>query len=69
MAEFVLYYKGRKLPPRSDLNRLRSVPGVRILERTPAHLLLVDAEAASLKRVLADLPGWVMAPEKEIPPP
>lgn len=69
MSRFIIYYPGATDPPEDHLNDLEKMPDLRILEREPRRLILVETESQTLDQLRAELPGWVIAQEAVMPPP
>lgn len=69
MARMVLYFRGPGAAPAEALNRLRSLPGVRVVEETDGRLILLDGPEALIRAAVADLPGWSVSPETRYAPP
>ena len=68
MSRYVLKYRGTD-PPQSDLERIDTAPGIKILDRAADRLMLLEASdvaAAALARQLAD---WTVAEEVTYPLP
>jgi len=65
MARFVLIYKNRHPPP-EDLERIHGVPGLQVLDASQSHLMLVEADEASLREVTGAMPGWTMSAEQRL---
>ena len=60
---FVLRYQGEGLAPASDVDRVRRLPDTVIVDSSP-RMLLVECEPERLHALVAELPGWMMAPEQ-----
>jgi hypothetical protein len=59
---FVLYTNIRT-PPAHELNKIKSVRGLKIVDHEIPRLMLVEAPEASLAAVMKTLPNWTMSPE------
>jgi hypothetical protein len=68
MARYILHYAGEGSPPDRDLELIRSVPGVRVVDQSGPRMLLVEAGDDGLRR-LRDMPSWRVTPETYIPLP
>ncbi len=62
-TRFVLYYAGA-LPPAGDQPKIEAVPGLKIVDQTSPKLLLVEAPETPVHRLLEELDGWVLEPER-----
>ncbi|MCI0461273.1 MAG: hypothetical protein L0Z62_30365 [Gemmataceae bacterium] len=67
MAHFIVRYTGRGAPPAEDLQRIRSLAGLHIVNESP-RMLLVEGSASSV-RALEEMESWVVTPEKMMSPP
>jgi hypothetical protein len=65
---FVLRYRGSGLAPEADVARVAELPSTVVVDATP-NMLLVESDADELEGLVADLPDWVMAPERGSPIP
>jgi hypothetical protein len=68
MARFILRYRGAGTEPATDLERIRTLPNVVVLEVT-SRMLLVEAPEAELPELTHALQDWVVAPEQMTPLP
>jgi hypothetical protein len=68
MAHFILRYTDRTPNPTADVERIRQITGVTLLDDTSPHMLLIDAtDRAALEQVLQrDLSHWSLTPETMI---
>ena len=73
MARFVLRFSGSGAKPIHDVEQIRVVPGVRVLDETSGRMLLVEvpeenalATEQSLRSLLAVLGKWILVPEASI---
>jgi len=69
MDRFILRFTGRGTPPDSDLAKIRSAPGVTVLETASPRMLLVQAAPETLRQLAEALPGWTSSREQTIPLP
>jgi hypothetical protein len=69
VSRFIIYYPGTTEPPEGQLRKLEKMPDLRILEKEPPRLILVETESRTIEQLRAGLPGWVVAQEALIPPP
>jgi len=69
MGHFILRFTGRGAAPDSDLERIRSTPGVSILDSSSSRMLLVEAPSDTVSQLAETLPGWSWTSERTIPLP
>jgi len=69
---FVLRFGGDGVKPEADVARVAALPSVAVVDAS-SRMLLVEADAESdseeLRTLVDSLPGWVMAPEQNLPLP
>jgi hypothetical protein len=65
---FVLRYVGPGAKPAADVDAVRALPGVSVVEES-ARMLLVEGEEEALPELTETLSGWVVGREQryEIP--
>jgi hypothetical protein len=64
MSRYVLYYRGKSAPPKNDLELIKSVPGIAIIEKHADSLMLVEADEQAVESLLRCIPpGWIISPE------
>jgi hypothetical protein len=68
MGRFILRFKARRPAPDADVERIRTAPGVVVLDSSP-RMLLVQAPPEAVNRLVDALPGWTVTPEQTIPLP
>jgi hypothetical protein len=68
MGCFILRFKGPGAAPAADLERIRSAPGVKVVDSSP-RMVLVEAPTETVRQLAEALPGWTSAPERTIPLP
>ena len=68
MARFVLRYCGQGEARAADLERIRGVAGLRVVD-SASRMLLVEAEKKRLSALMEMLPAWALIPEQIIPKP
>jgi len=66
---FVVRFTGEAAKPAEDIERIRSLPEVTVLDEASPRMLLVESDEQPLREVIDSLPDWVLAPEQEIPLP
>jgi len=62
MARFVVRYRGNGPRPADTIDRVKGMPGARILEDA-GRTLLVEGDESKLRLVFSDESLWVVAPE------
>jgi len=67
-GRFILRFRGSGPIPAKDVEHLRSLPDVNIIDST-ARMLLVDAPQDKLKAFINLTPEWIMSEERTIPLP
>ncbi len=67
-GRYILRYRGSGPIPAQDVERIRSLDGVKVVDSTP-RMLLVEAPPDVLKRLVGSEPQWVLTEEQMIPPP
>ena len=68
MGRYILRYTGGTEPPAKDLAAISSRGGVTVVDRAP-RMLKVEAAEPTVNALVAELPGWVSAPERTVPLP
>jgi hypothetical protein len=68
MSRYILRYKAPGTKPRSDLRRIRSAAGVKIVDESP-QMVLVEGDEDRIKHLGNDLSNWLVTPETQIPIP
>jgi hypothetical protein len=63
-SHFVLYYAGPNAPSRVDELKIRSIPGLTVLDQASPKLLLVDAPNEELQEAMRQLEGWTFEREQ-----
>ena len=58
-------YAGEGLRPAADVQRIRAVPGLTVLDDS-SRMMLVETSAKRLKSLMGSLPGWTWTPERAI---
>jgi hypothetical protein len=57
MQRYTLFYRGGTLPA-GDVQKIRSTPGVRVIDDELARALLVEAEEPAIEALRRALPDW-----------
>ena len=68
MGRYILRFTGQGSPPAHDLERIRSVPGLTVVDESSPRMLLVQGPADAIQQ-LGDLPSWVVTAERFVPVP
>ena len=71
MVQLILRYTGEGFTPADDVQRLRSLPGLRILEES-GRMVLLEGDKQKIEELPSQFPGWVSSPIRadiEIPDP
>jgi len=63
MSRFILRIQGKGAISSADIEHVRALPNVKVLD-TSSRMLLVEGPEDELKRQMASMPGWIMSPER-----
>jgi len=69
MPHFILRFRDPGVVHAADVQRIRSLPDVTILDEGSARMILVDGPEAALRDAVQQMPGWVIVPEQSVPLP
>jgi hypothetical protein len=69
MSRFILRYQGEGSKPAEDVNRIRSLQNIKVLDESSPRMLLVEGAGARLKALVESMPEWVLTQERMIPLP
>jgi len=69
MNRFILRYQGEGPKPAEDVNRIRSLQNIKVLDESSPRMLLVEGPGANLKALVESMPEWVLTPQRMIPLP
>ncbi|MGI9121120.1 MAG: hypothetical protein ACR2G7_13545 [Acidimicrobiales bacterium] len=61
---FILRYRGSGPKPAADVERVRSLRGVTVLDDSAARMLLIECDERPPTEVAETLTDWVVAPEQ-----
>ncbi len=61
---FVLRYRGDGAKPDADVERVRALAGMVVVDDSSSRMLLVESPRGPLTDLVATLAEWVMAPEQ-----
>jgi hypothetical protein len=67
-SRYILRYRGSATIPADDIERIRSVKDVDVVDST-SRMLLVNAPGDVLKLLVASMPDWILSEERSIPLP
>ena len=65
MAGFILRFRGAGSIPAEDIERIRALEGVKVVDTT-SRMLLVDAPGDALKSLIDSMPEWLLSQERTI---
>jgi hypothetical protein len=66
MDRFILRYCGTGARPAADVDRIRALPNITVIDDSSSGMLLVEAPEADLHSTLENMPGWVMGKEQTL---
>ena len=66
MARFIVRYVGTGPRPASDVERIRAVEELTVIDDSSSRMLLVEASEERVKEVMASMSGWIWSPERTI---
>lgn len=69
MNRFILRYRGEGSKPTEDVERIRSLQKVTVLDESSPRMLLVEGPGTRLQALLESMPQWILTPERMIPLP
>ncbi|MDH4220505.1 MAG: hypothetical protein OEW23_17240 [Candidatus Aminicenantes bacterium] len=69
MSRFILRYRGEGSKPAEDVNRIRSLQSIKVLDESSPRMLLVEGAGTRLKALVKSMPEWVLTQERMIPLP
>jgi hypothetical protein len=67
MKRYVLRYRGAGKPTDLDVNRIRSIPGLKIVDES-SRMFLIEA-TDEVGQQLKEMPAWVVSAETFVPVP
>jgi hypothetical protein len=68
MSRYILRYTGGGTPPAPDLDRIRSLPGLSVVDASSPQLYLIEATDAAVRQ-FKEMPSWALSPERFVPLP
>ena len=69
MDRFILRFRGTSPRPAEDVNRIRSLRTLTVIDDSSPRMLLVEAPESELRALVDSMPGWIITQEKMIPLP
>lgn len=69
MRRFILRYRGPEPQAAKDVERIRHLRHVKVIDDSSPRMLLVEAPEVEVKSLMASMPGWIMTPEQMVPLP
>ena len=68
MERFILRFEGAGEKPAGDLEKIRAVPKLKVVDDA-SRMLLVEAPGESVAKLVDTLPQWSLTKEKFVPIP
>jgi len=68
MARYILRYQHAVQAPRSDLEKIRAAPNIKVVDESP-RMMLVEADEEAAHASVHDMDGWTVTPETMTPLP
>jgi hypothetical protein len=65
MGKYILRYVGTGPRPVADVQRIRAVQELTVLDDS-SRMLLIEASEERVKEVVGSMPGWTWSPERTI---
>jgi hypothetical protein len=69
MSRFILRFRGPEPEAAKDVERIRALRQVKVLDDSSPRMLLVEAPEVEVKSLMASMSGWIMTPEQMVPLP
>lgn len=69
MPHFILRFRDPGVVRAADVQRIRALPEVTILDEGSERMILVDGPEDALRAAVQQMPGWILVPEQTIPLP
>ena len=69
MDRFILRFRGSSPRPAEDIQRIRSLRRLKVIDDSSPRMLLVEAPETELKKLVDSMPDWIISQEKMIPLP
>ena len=64
MPHFIVRYRGEGPRPADMVDRIRSLPDLRVLDDESPRMLLVEAPEGPLRQLLSDRSDWLVAEQQ-----
>jgi hypothetical protein len=64
-GQFILRYRGQGPTPAADIERIRALNGLSVLDSS-GRMLLVEAPEAELQTLVDTLPDWMLSAERKV---
>jgi hypothetical protein len=64
-GRFIVRFRGEGSIPAEDVERLRALPDINIIDST-SRMLLVDAPSDKLESLISSMPEWIMSEERMV---
>ncbi len=64
MSHYILRYIQAGAKPAGDVDKIKALPGLKMLDESSPRMLLVDAPSGALTSLLKTLPDWTVSPEQ-----
>lgn len=61
---YVLRYRGQGAKPSADVEHVRHLAGITVLDESSSKMVLVECDEESTTALAEALPDWVVAPEQ-----
>jgi hypothetical protein len=68
MSRYMLRYTGGRTPPAGDLDRIRNLSGLRVVDTASPQLYLIEANEEAVQQ-LGEMPSWAVSAERLVPLP
>jgi hypothetical protein len=68
MNRYILLYTGAETPPDTDVQQIRTMPGLRIVDAALPLMCLIEATDAAVQQ-LREMPSWSVTLDRFIPLP
>lgn len=64
-GRFILRFRGTGPIPAKDIERIRALPDVNVIDTT-SRMLLVEASEDDVASLIQSMPEWVLSPEQTV---
>ena len=64
MTKFILRFRGSGDEAASDLQRIRSSPGIKVLDEASSRMVLVEAREEDVRQLVESMPEWIAVEER-----